>query len=73
MSEKKGKKHYVLIKDFNAFMYDHTLLRGRKHICHYCLQAFSTEETLKCHINDSFKVNGKQKINLSNSEIMKEK
>ena len=54
-------------------MYDHTLLRGRKHICHYCLQAFSTEETLKCHINDSFKVNGKQKINMSNSEIMNEK
>ena len=54
-------------------MYVHTLLRGRKHICHYCLQAFSTEETLKCHINDSFKVNGKQKINMSNSKIMKEK
>ena len=54
-------------------MYVHTLLRGRKHICHYCLQAFSTEETSKCHINDSSKVNGKQKINMSNSKIMKEK
>ena len=40
------KKHYVLIKDFNAFMYDHTLHRGRKIFCHYCLQAFSSEETL---------------------------
>ena len=30
-------RHYVLIKDFNAFMYDHTLLRGRKH-CHYCFK-----------------------------------
>ena len=25
------KKHYVLIKDFNTFMYDHTLHRERKH------------------------------------------
>ena len=29
--EDKGKKHYVLIKDFNTFMYDHTLHR-RKNI-----------------------------------------
>ena len=25
------KKHFVLIKDFNKFMYVHSLLRGRKH------------------------------------------
>ena len=29
--EEKGKKHYILIKDFNTFMYDHTLHRGRKY------------------------------------------
>ena len=58
----KGKRHYVLVKDFNTFMYNHTLHRGRKHFCRYCLQAFSTEETLKCHINDCFKINGKQRI-----------
>ena len=40
----EGKRHYGLIKDFNTFMYDH---RGRKHFCHYCLQAFCTEEILK--------------------------
>ena len=34
---KEGKKHNVLIKDFNTFMYDHTLHRGRKHFCRYCL------------------------------------
>ena len=28
----EGKKHYVLIKDFNTFMYDHTLHRRRKHL-----------------------------------------
>ena len=27
----KGKKHYVLIKDFNTFMYDYTLLCGGKY------------------------------------------
>ena len=25
----EGRKHYVLIKDFNTFMYDHTLHCGR--------------------------------------------
>ena len=46
------------MKDFNKFMYDHS---ERKIFC-YCLQAFSTEEILKCHIEDCFKVNGKQRI-----------
>ena len=37
----EGKKHYVLIKDFiKYFMYGHTLYRGRKHFCCYCLQGF---------------------------------
>ena len=35
-----------------------------KHSCHYCLQAFSTEEILKRHVKDCFKVNGKQKIKM---------
>ena len=54
--------HYVLIKDINTFMYDHTLHRGRKHFCCYCLQAFSIEEILKRHIKDCFKINIKQRI-----------
>ena len=56
---KKRQKHYVLIKDFNTFMYDHTLHHGRKHFCRYCLQAFSTEEILKCHLNNCFENNSK--------------
>ena len=40
-------------------MKNHTLHRGRKHFCHYCLHAFSREEILKCHIQDCFKINGK--------------
>ena len=43
-------------------MYDHTLYQGTKHFCCYCLQAFSTEETLKIHIQDCFKIKGKQSI-----------
>ena len=43
-------------------MYDHTLHRGKKHFCCYCLQAFRIAEKLKCHIKDSFKINGKQTI-----------
>ena len=58
----EGKRHYALIKDFNTFMFDHTLHRWRKHFCRYCLQAFSSEEILKCHIIDCLKINGKQRI-----------
>ena len=39
-------------------MYDYTLHCGRKQFCRYHLQAFSTEEILKSHIKDRFKVNG---------------
>ena len=73
------KKHYVLIKDFNTFMYDHTLHRGRKLFCPYCLHAFVTEEIVKRHIQDCFKINGKQRtkslrnVNMLNSMILKEK
>ena len=45
-------------------MYDHTLHCGRKHFFRYCLQAFSTEEILKRHITDYFKINGKQRIKM---------
>ena len=48
----EGKRHYVLIKDFNTFLCDHSIHRKRKHFCCYCLHAFNTEEILKCHIKD---------------------
>ena len=60
----EGEKHYVLIKDFNKFMYDHSLNCRRKHFCRYCLHAFITEEILKHHIKNCFKINGKQKIKM---------
>ena len=40
---KEGKRHYLLMKDFNTFMYDYILHCGRKRFCRYCLQVFSTE------------------------------
>ena len=57
--EEEEKRHYVHIKDFDTFMYDHTLDRGRKHFCRYCLLAFSSKEILKNHIKNFFKFNGK--------------
>ena len=32
--------------------------------CRYCLQAFSTEDILKRHIKDCFKINGKKRIKM---------
>ena len=61
MLTKQNKKHYVLIKEFFR-VYDHTLHPGRKHFCRYCLEAFSAEKTLKCHVKDSFEINSKQMI-----------
>ena len=58
------KQHHVLIKYFNTFMCDDTLHRGRKHFCRYYLQAFSTEEILKRHIKDCFKINAKKMIKM---------
>ena len=58
---KDGKRHHVLIKDFNTLMYNHTLHPRKKHFCRYCLKAFSTEEILKRHIKDCFKIYGKQR------------
>ena len=57
--------HYVLIKNFNTFIYDHTLHCGRKHFYCYCLQAFHTENILKSHVKDFFKMNDKQMIGIS--------
>ena len=46
LTEEKGKRHYILIKDFNTLMHNHILHHRKKHFC-CCLQLFSTEEILK--------------------------
>ena len=45
-------------------MYDHSLHRKRKYFCRYCFHAFITEELLKRHIKDYFKINVKQTIKI---------
>ena len=50
------KRYYVLIKDFNTFMYAYTLHRGRKDFCRYCLQTFKAADVLKCQIKDCCKI-----------------
>ena len=58
------KKHYVLIKDFNAFMYNQTKHKEKKHFCMYCLQCFSSESILVKHANNCLTINGSQAINM---------
>ena len=60
------KKHYVLIKDFNAFMYNQSKHKKRKHFCMYCLQCFSSERILANHANNCLTINGAQAINMPN-------
>ena len=57
-------KHYVLIKDFNKFMYNQTKHEHRKYFCMYCLQCFSREDVLTEHKNNCISINGKQAINM---------
>ena len=57
-------KHYVLIKDFNKFMFNQTKHEHRKYFCMYCLQCFSREDVLTEHINNCLSINGKQAINM---------
>ena len=61
---KDEKKHYVLIKDFNAFMYSQSKYKERKHFCMYCLQCFSSERVLVKHVNNCLTINGAQAINM---------
>ena len=58
------KKHYVLIKDFNAFVYNQTKHKNKKHFCMYCLQCFSFERILANHVNNCLTINGNQAINM---------
>ena len=61
---KDEKKHYVLIKDFNAFMYNQSKHKERKHFCIHCLQCFSSERILANHVNNCLTINGAQAINM---------
>ena len=56
------KTHYVLIKDFNAYMYNQS--EEKKHFCMFCLQCFSSESILVKHANNCLTINGSQAINM---------
>ena len=61
---KDRKKHYVLIKVFNTFMYNQSKHKERKHFCMYCLNCFSSERILANHVNTCLTINGAQAINM---------
>ena len=61
---KDEKKHYILIKDFNAFIYNQSKHKEWKHFCMYCLQCFSSERVLANYVNNCLTINGAQAINM---------
>ena len=61
---KDENKHYVLIKDFNKFMYNQTKHKERKHFCMHCLQCFSSDRVLNNHKDNCIQVNGTQAIKM---------
>ena len=65
---KNDKKHYVLIKDFNKFMFNQTKNRQRKHFCMSCLQCFSSERVLINHKNICLVINKTQAIKMPDKE-----
>ena len=64
------KQHYVLIKDFNEFMYNQTKHKCRKHFRMYCLQCFISEEVLNNHKDNGITINGAQSIKMPNAGDM---
>ena len=65
---KDENKHYVLIKDFNKFMYNQTKHKERKHFCMHCLQCFSSERVLNNHKDNCIQVNGIQAVNMPDKD-----
>ncbi|KAL9989302.1 hypothetical protein ACROYT_G003836 [Oculina patagonica] len=65
---KDENKHYVLIKNFNKFMYNQTKHRDKKHFCMHCLQCFSSERVLNDHKDNCIQVNGEQAVKMPNKD-----
>ena len=57
-------KHYVLMKDFNRFMFTQTKHKNKKHFCMYCLQCFSSEKVLNNHKYNCIEINGTQAVKM---------
>ena len=59
------KDHYVLINNFNRFMYNYSKHKEKKHFCMYCPQCFCSGNILEKHKNCLI-VNDKQVVNMPN-------
>ena len=69
--EEQFRNHYVLIKDFNRFMFDITKHEHKKHFCMHCLQHFTNERILNNHKENCIIINGTQGIKMpTNDEKM---
>ena len=64
----KENKHYVLIKDFNRFMYNKTKHEHRKHFCMHCLRCFSSESVFNNHKDNCIQVNGTQAVKMPDKD-----
>ena len=65
---KDEKKHYVLIKDFNKFMFNQTKHKNKKHFCMHCLQCFSSDRVLNEHEDNCIQVNGTQAVKMPDKD-----
>ena len=61
-------KHYVLIEDFNKFMFNKTKHKESKHFCMHCLQCFSSERVLNNHKDNCIQVNGTQAVKMPDKD-----
>ena len=65
---KDENKHYVLIKDFNKFMFNQTKHKNKKHFCMHCLQCFSSDIVLNEHKDNCIQVNGTQAVKMPDKD-----
>ena len=65
----KFKSHYVLIKDFDRFMFNKTNYKGKKYFRKNCLQCFSSEKISGGHKEDCLVINDKQNVKLESGFI----
>ena len=56
--------HYVLIKDFNTFMFDHALHHRTKYFVVIVYKLLVQKKEMKHHVKDWFKIIGRQRIKM---------
>ena len=61
---KDEKKHYILIKDLNSFMYNQTKHKNKSTSACIVCNVLSSERILANHVNNCLTINGNQAINM---------